>query len=126
MRRLRSQSTNPPRARSGFTLAELMVALMVFAVGALAMTATASNVITLMTASKNRTSAADVAQARIERMRSQPCSAHTSDSTITRGVNESWQVVNIGGRADDVTVRVRFSSNRRTQTRIYRTFLPCP
>jgi Tfp pilus assembly protein PilV len=101
-----------------------MVALMVFAVGALAMAATSANVITLMTASKNRTMAADVAAARVERMRSQPCAAHTSDSTVTRGVNESWSTVNLT-RADDVTVRVRFMSNRRLQTRIYRTFLPC-
>ena len=111
-------------ARRGFTLAELMVALMVFAVGALAMTATSSNVITLMTASKNRTMAADVAQARLELMRSQGCSAHTTDSAVTRGVSESWQTVHLT-LADDVTVRVSFSSNRRTQTRIYRTFLPC-
>jgi type IV pilus modification protein PilV len=111
-------------ARSGFTLAELLVALMIFSVGALAMTATSANVITLMTGSKNRTIAADVAEARFERMRSQPCSAHTSDSTTTRGVAESWQVVNLT-RADDVTVRVTFISNRRTQTRVYRSFLPC-
>ena len=124
MRSMTSPPSKRARARAGFTLAELLVALMIFSVGALAMVATASNVITMMTASKNRTTAADVAQARIERMRSQPCSLHSSDSTTTRGVAESWQVVNLT-RADDVTVRVTFASNRRMQTRIYRTFLPC-
>jgi Tfp pilus assembly protein PilV len=105
-------------------LAELLVALMIFSVGALAMVATSANVMTLMTASKNRTLAASVATARLERMRSQPCSAHTSDSTTSRGIGESWQVVNLT-RADDVTVRVTFVANRRVQTRIYRSFLPC-
>jgi len=124
MRRLTSAPKPARRARAGFTLAELLVALMVFSVGALAMTATAANVMTLMTASKNRNAAAAVAEARFERMRSQPCSAHTSDSTTTRGVAEAWQVVNLT-RADDVTVRVTFASNRRIQTRIYRSFLPC-
>jgi len=124
MRRLTNHLVKGLRARRGFTLAELLVALMVFSVGALAMVATSANVMTLITASKNRTVAADVAQARFERMRSQPCAAHTTDSTTTRGVAESWRTVNLT-RADDVTVTVRFSSNRRLQTRTYRTFLPC-
>jgi type II secretion system protein I len=122
--RLRSRARRSRLARAGFTLVELMVALMVFTVGALAMTATAANVMTLITSSKNRTLAAAVAESRFERMRSQPCSAHTSDSTITRGIGERWLVVPLA-RADDVTVRVSFVSNRRVQTRIYRSFLSC-
>jgi hypothetical protein len=98
---------------------------MIFSVGALAMTATSANIITMMTASKNRTTAADVAEARLEKMRGQGCSTHTTDSTKTRGVSESWKTVKLA-RADDVTVQVRFMSNRRIQTRVYRSFLPCP
>jgi type IV pilus modification protein PilV len=113
-----------PRARAGFTLAELLVALMIFSVGALAMVATSANVMTLMSSAKNRNIAADVAEARFERMRGQPCSAHTTDSSTSRGVTESWRTVNLT-RADDVTVTVRFISNHRQQTKIYRTFLPC-
>jgi type II secretion system protein I len=113
-----------PRARAGFTLAELLVALMVFSVGALAMVATSANVMTLITASKNRALAAAVAASRFERMRSQPCSAHQTDSANTRGIAEAWQVVPLS-KADDVTVRVSFIANRRTQTRIYRSFLQC-
>lgn len=112
------------RARSGFTLAELLVALMIFTVGALAMAATAANVMMLIGSSKNRTQAAAVAEARFEQMRSQPCSAHTTDSTTTRGIGEKWSVVPLV-RADDVTVRVSFISSRRVNTRVYRSFLPC-
>jgi Tfp pilus assembly protein PilV len=124
MRRLTTTRKKAVRPRAGFMLAELLVALMIFSVGALAMVATASNVMTLMTASKNRTVAADVAQARFERMRSQPCAAHTTDSATARGVAESWKTVNLV-RADDVTVTVRFTSNRRQQTLVYRSFFPC-
>ena len=113
-----------PRARSGFTLVELMVALMIFTVGALAMTATAANVMTLMTASKNRAQAAAVAEARFEAMRSQPCSRHTGGSATTRGISETWSVVPLA-RADDVTVRVSFIASRRVATRTYRSFLQC-
>lgn len=122
--RRRSQTRRALRARPGFTLAELMVALMIFTVGALAMAATAANVMTMITSSKNRTQAAAVAEARLERMRSQPCTAHTSGSTTTRGIAETWSVVPLT-RADDVTVRVTFISSRRQATRIYRSFLPC-
>jgi Tfp pilus assembly protein PilV len=101
-----------------------MVALMVFSIGALAMAATAANVITLITAAKRRSLAASVAAARLERMRSQPCSAHASDSTTSNGISESWEVVKLA-RADDVTVRVRFVANRRSQTRIYRSWMTC-
>ncbi|MFL5615765.1 MAG: prepilin-type N-terminal cleavage/methylation domain-containing protein [Gemmatimonadaceae bacterium] len=125
MRRLTNSGRPGFRARAGFTLAELLVALMIFSVGALAMTATSANIITMMTASKNRTTAADVAEARLEKMRGQGCSTHTTDSTTTRGVFESWKTVKLA-RADDVTVQVRFMSNRRLQTRVYRSFLPCP
>jgi Tfp pilus assembly protein PilV len=105
-------------------LVELLVALMIFSVGALAMVATASNVITLMTASKTRSLAAAVAEARFERMRSQSCNAHTTDSAKALGISEYWQSVHLA-RADDVTVRVTFVANRRSQSRIYRSFLPC-
>jgi type IV pilus modification protein PilV len=124
MRRSMNVVQSPLRARQGFTLAELLVALMVFSVGALAMVATSANVMTLITSSKNRAVAAAVAASRFERMRSQPCSAHQSDSASTRGVNEAWSVVKLA-KADDVTVRVSFVANHRTQTRIYRSFLVC-
>ena len=112
------------RGRRGFTLAELLVALMVFSVGALAMVASSADVMTLITASKNRSVAASVAAARFERLRAQPCGSHTSDSTTTRGVSESWTVVKLA-RADDVTVRVSFVANHAGQTRIYRSFITC-
>jgi prepilin-type N-terminal cleavage/methylation domain-containing protein len=112
------------QTRRGFTLVELIVSLMVFGIGALAMVATSANVITLMTASKNRTLAAEVASAQFEKMRSQGCSAHTSDSTKISGISESWAVTKLA-KMDDVTVRVTFLANRRTQTRVYRSFMSC-
>jgi len=124
MRRHTNTAQSQPRARRGFTLAELLVALMVFSVGALAMVATSANVMTLITASKNRALAAAIASSRFERMRAVPCTAHTTDSTTTRGIKEVWQTTKLA-KADDVTVRVTFVANHKTQSRIYRSFLVC-
>jgi type IV pilus modification protein PilV len=122
--RFSTKNTASQRARPGFTLVELLVALMVFSIGALAMVATSANVMTMISASKNRAIAAAVAEARLERMRGQPCTAHRTDSTTTNGVKEVWTTVALA-RADDVTVKVTFVSNHKNQTRIYRSFLPC-
>lgn len=112
------------RPRRGFTLVELMVALMVFAVGALAMVATSANVMTLITASKNRALAAATAAARFELMRSQSCTSHAAGSATARGITESWTLVKLA-KADDVTVTVSFVANRQSQTRVYRSFITC-
>lgn len=125
MRRLTAVPGKGVKLRAGWTLVELMVALMVFSVGALAMSATAANVMSMITASKNRTLAASVADSRFERMRAQGCYRHQSDSATTGAITEVWQVVPLV-RADDVTVRVTFAANHRMQTRVYRSFLPCP
>ena len=112
------------RARRGFTVVELIVAIMIFSVGALAMASTAAHVMTMMTSAQSRTIAAAVAENRIERLRVLPCAAQTSDSTTTRGVSERWTVVP-GSRADDVTVRVVFTADHQAKAQVYRTFLPC-
>ena len=113
------------RRRSGFTLIELMVAVSVFSIGVLAMMASSALVMTMIGGSQRRTVATTVAEARFERLRSQSCTAHTAGSAVTRGVNESWEVIPLA-RADDVTVRVSFpSSGGRVASQIYRTYIPC-
>jgi prepilin-type N-terminal cleavage/methylation domain-containing protein len=111
-------------ARGGFTVVELIVAMMIFTVGALAMAATATRVMTMMTSAQSRARAAAIAESRFERFRATPCSAHSSDSTTTRGVSERWTVVPMT-RADDVTVFVSFAADHTTRTQVYRSFVPC-
>lgn len=112
------------RRRSGFTIVELLVALMIFSVGALALAGTAARTVTLLASGQTRILAAGVAANRFERLRSVPCSAQISDSTTTRGIRERWTVVPLA-RADDVTVVVRFTANHANKSQVYRTFLPC-
>ena len=112
-------------SRSGFTLIELMVALMVFVVGVLAVASSSTVVMTMIGGSQRRTIAAVVAESRLERLRAMSCTAHANGNTTTRGVRETWAVVPLIN-ADDVTVVVTFpSSGGRMTTQTYRTYIPC-
>ena len=111
--------------RAGFTLIEIMVAVMLFVVGVLAVCGSSSVVMTMVGGSQRRTIAAVVAESRFERLRSVPCTAHASGSATTRGVREVWTSVPLA-RADDVTVQVTFaSSGGRVTSQTYRSYLAC-
>ena len=113
------------RRRSGFTLVELMVAMMVFVIGVLAVASSSTVVMTMVGGSQRRTIAAVVAESRFERLRSVSCAAHANGIATTRGVSEKWMVVPLTA-ADDVTVMVTFaSSGGRVTSQTYRTYIPC-
>jgi type II secretion system protein I len=112
-------------SRSGFTLIELMVALMVFVVGVLAVASSSTVVMTMVGGSQRRTIAAVVAETRFERLRAMSCTAHANGNATTRGVRETWTVVPLV-YADDVTVAVTFAScGGRVTSQTYRTYIPC-
>jgi type II secretion system protein I len=111
--------------RMGFTLIELMVAMMIFTVGVLATMSSAAAVMKVMGGSQRLTVASTVAEARFERLRSQSCAVHTNGSTQTRGVRESWTVYPLV-QADDVTVMVTYPvGGGRVISQTYKTYVPC-
>jgi type II secretion system protein I len=112
------------RSERGFTLAELMVAVVIFSVGLLAMAGTAAVIMTTLTSTESRTIAASVAESRFERMRTTACASRASGSATTRGIAEVW-TLNRLVRADDVTVSVTFLSNHQARTETFRSFMPC-
>ena len=112
-------------SRKGFTLVELIVALMVFTVGVLAVTGSSTVVMTMVGGSHRRTIAAAVAESRFERLRAMSCAGHTNGTTTTRGVRETWTIVP-GSFTNDVTVLVTYaSSGGRVSTQTYQSFIPC-
>lgn len=108
----------------GYTLVEMLVAIMLFTIGLLAMAGTASLVTVALAGSRTRSVAAAVAESRFDWLRAQTCSAHTGGTAVTRGVREDWRVQPLA-RADDVTVVVTIVSNRRTRTQSFSTYIPC-
>lgn len=111
--------------RAGFTLVELLVAMIIFAVGMLGLAATAGSVTRMMGGAKRQTIAAQVAQSRIERLRAAPCTSLTSGSETVRGVTNYWTVAAVS-RGVNVTDSVVFATSRGgTRTRVYKTTFSC-
>lgn len=115
----------PTGSRAGFTLVELLVAMMVFAVGMLGLAATAGSVTRMMGGAKRQTLAATVAQSRLEKIRSSPCASLVSGSETVRGITNTWTITAVS-RGIDVRDSVSFPSARNTRRwKVYRTSLSC-
>jgi prepilin-type N-terminal cleavage/methylation domain-containing protein len=123
--------TQRRQARAGFTLVELMVAIMVMAVGVLGLAGTAVAVARLAGGATQQTIAANVAATRFEQLRSSPCGVITSGSATTRGVSEKWAVTAAGTAFGvstfDIVDTVWFTTrNGRTPMRqVYRSYVRC-
>jgi type IV pilus assembly protein PilV len=123
--------TRQRHARAGFTLVELMVAIMVMSVGVLGLAGTAVVVARLTGGATQQTVAANVAATRFERLRSSPCGAIASGYATTNGVSEKWVVTSKGTAAGvstfDVVDTVGFTTrNGRTPARqVYRSYVRC-
>jgi type II secretion system protein I len=114
----------PTTSERGYTIVELLIAVVIFSVGLLALAGTASVILTSLTSTQSRTIAAGVAESRFERIRATPCATRASGTAKTRGIAEAWTLDRLA-RADDVTVAVTFMSNHRNRTEAFQSFLPC-
>jgi prepilin-type N-terminal cleavage/methylation domain-containing protein len=124
LRRVRRAARRTTGSRGGYTIVELLVAIMIFTIGLLAMAGTASLIMMTLAGSQTRSIAASVAESRFDRLRAQTCGAHASGYAVTRGLREDWSVQPLA-RADDVSVVVTMVSNHRTRTQAFRSYLPC-
>lgn len=127
MKRRAAGTPNASRmqGREGFTIVELLVALMIFAVGMLGLAATAGSVTRMMGGAKRQVIAATVAQTRLERLRSSPCLTITSGSETTRGITNKWTVTAVT-RGMNIIDSVSFKTSKSgLRTRVYFTTIPC-
>jgi prepilin-type N-terminal cleavage/methylation domain-containing protein len=120
--------------RSGFTVMELIVAIVILSIGLLGLAATSGSVMRLIGGGSHQTVAANVALARFERLRSLSCGRMANGSATNRQVQEVWTVTPVGPvatpRAMDVRLTITFNTNMRrggsgSRTQLYRSQLIC-
>ncbi|MEO5903602.1 MAG: prepilin-type N-terminal cleavage/methylation domain-containing protein [Gemmatimonadaceae bacterium] len=73
----------------GLTLVEVMIAILVFAIGALGLAATSGAVVRQLVSSEQRTRAAQIAATRLEKLNASPCSSSSSLES-SWGITSSW------------------------------------
>ena len=113
------------RNRSGFTVVEVMIAMLVLSIGVLAMTATATMVQRQMGSAQQQSLAAFTAQTRFEQLRSVNCQTITSGSGTNRTVSEAW-VKKDTARAVILTDSVTYTTHYGQRVQVYSTIVPCP
>ena len=112
------------RPRAGYTLIELIVALLVFTVGGLGLVATSAVIGRELLANAVRERAGRLAASRLEILAAQ-CRTATAGGETVGGINSDWSV----GFPDSSRVSLResvtYTTRRGTRTDIYRATLPC-
>lgn len=119
------------RNASGFTLVEVLVAVIILSVGILALASGSGSVFRMLGAGKRATQAAAIASQRLEALRRQAnatnprCSAIVGGSATRPGnVTETWTVTGTG-TSRTVQVWVRYPTSRGTTADTLFTTLPC-
>lgn len=112
--------------RRGFTLVEVVVALVVFGVGMLGLAPAMLVLVRQARAAQTQSIATDVAAARLERLVFASCEAPTAGSEQIRGVTSSWRIGSrLGSSAVFVDHDVRFVLPEGARSREYHAATPC-
>jgi prepilin-type N-terminal cleavage/methylation domain-containing protein len=113
------------RNRSGFTVVELVVAMLVLAIGMLGMASTSVMLTRQISSNRQQTIAATLAQSRFEQLRSVQCTSIAPGSASARGVTEVWFKRDTT-RAVVVTDTVKWTIRGSEKRHVYRSVIPCP
>ena len=116
------------RARAGFTLLEMMVAVVILTVGMLGLVGTSAVITRQVGGGAAQTVASQVIANRLEKFRSLGCSQIQSNSETTRGVHERWttgaKINRVLFVVDTITYSVAGSSQPKTLA--FSIAVPCP
>jgi prepilin-type N-terminal cleavage/methylation domain-containing protein len=125
MIRARVRTGRRLKNRRGFSMPELMAAVMILAVGVLGLASTAAVMTRQVNGGAKQSTAAQVAESRLEMMRATPCGALSAGSASTRGVDEAWTVAPGANNTVRARVTVIYTANRVPQTRTYVSGIAC-
>ena len=99
-----------PRVRAGFTMPELLIAIILISIGLLSLAGGAVGVLRQMRWGNQSAIAAIVATQRMETIRSQGCNLiGTGGTATTRKMPEKWVITAINGKAQAVVESVTYT-----------------
>lgn len=115
------------RNRGGFTVVEVIVAVLILVVGVLGLASTAAAVSRLIGGGAQQALAANVAQSRFEHLRATTCAAVAGGSTTSsRGVSETWSVSQVAPTIFEVRVAVTYTTTAGPRTpESYHSYITC-
>jgi prepilin-type N-terminal cleavage/methylation domain-containing protein len=114
------------RARAGFTIVEMVVAIIVFTIGVMGLAGTAAYVARQMNGGAQQTLAATIAQSRIDSIAGTACRAVGSGTAVRKGISERWTVERPANfNVLRITEQVTWTTGRSTRTQIYTASFPC-
>ena len=115
----------PRRARHGFTVIEMIIAIMVMSIGIMGLAGTARYVAMQMGNGRTQTIAATFTTKIADSLSARRCAAIVSGSQTKRGVTITWTVAD-SIRTKWVTEQVQYKTKSGPKTVNYLTVIQCP
>ena len=112
------------QSHRGFTLIEVVVAVVILAVGALALAGSAAVTVRRMSEAARRSSGVTMVRSRAEAAVASTCGSLASGSETVRGVRSDW-VVSVGAVSAELSQRVSYPTHRGTRSDDFLTAAPC-
>lgn len=112
-------------SRKGFTLVELIVAMLMLTIGLLGLAGVGAVVLKQMRGGTYQTIAASIAQSRFEQFEGDPCGSIASGTATVRGMTETWTASAVGLRAKTIRDTVTFVGTSGTKKVGIHTVVAC-
>lgn len=118
------------RAERGFTIIEVLIAVLILSVGLLGLVSSGALVTRMISEGNRFTEASTVANRRFEMFRSQwppnSCAGASNGSTTAQGFAVSWTVTSVSsGKARQVQLTIVSGMARGTRTYTFYRTIPC-
>jgi Tfp pilus assembly protein PilV len=123
----RFSASRQPRQRSrrGFTLLEVIAAIILIDVGLLALVAGSAVLVRQTTQMRARAAALHIATNRLELLGVAGCGATSGESVLPEGMKERWTAAAQANAVHELRDTVIFSVGGSTRSLVLRTRLPC-